>query len=211
MKKNNFVMTMILVNLICLGAYAERIYPLMTEKHATGRGVAGITGTPTFGAYAIKTNGYEFENVGDSYDPAEGPYEIWSMTFGGTQTIRKFTLGVDGSDWFDYYDGFSWTSFFGGYGDYVDADVSGAGLGNPVGTSIIYATESDLGRVASADPDFSTGVCNVNIGGSITTGGFVLNPAPLTFNGILYDAGELALITSITGATDPIQIGRAHV
>ncbi len=177
----------------------DHFYKLMEPIHASGTGAPGVTGSSLTGAYAFKTNDYEYIE-GESYDPNNGPYEFWSMNFGATQSLRKFTLGVNGSGWFDHFDGYSWTSFYNGFGDYVDSDVSNAGINNLVGTSIIYATESDLGRVASGDPDFSTGICSVAIGGSLRTGSFILNPAALTFNGVAYEPGQLALVTSIDGA-----------
>jgi hypothetical protein len=180
----------------------SHFYPLMTRAHASGTGVPGMVGSSLTGAYAIKTNGYLME-PGQPYNPNHGPYEFWSMNFGASQSVRKFTLGVDGSGWFNHFDGYSWTSFWDGYGDYADSNVSNAGLGRLVGTSIIYATESDLGRVASGDPNFASGICSAAIGGALRTGSFVLNPAPLTFKGVEYQAQELALVTSIDGAALP--------
>ena len=178
----------------------DHFHVLMKRVHSSGDGLPGIVGSSHVGAYAIKTNGYEYVD-GEPYDPNNGPYEFWSMTYGAHQLLRKFTLGVDGSNWLDHFDGYGYTSFYSNYGSYADSDVRDAGLDNPVGTSILYASESNLGRVASGSPDFSEGVCSVYIGGSFRTGSFVLNPAPLTFNGVTYQPEELALVTSIDGSS----------
>ncbi len=175
------------------------MHQLLPSIHAGGNGAAGLENASNpLGAYTINVNGNNYVS-GQEYDPNDGRYEIWTMTY-GQQHIRKFTLGVDGSNWNNYYNGSVWTTYHRGYGDHVDSDVSDAGLDNIVGTSTIYVWPEDLGRAASADPDFSSGVCFTT--GLVTTGGFVLNPVPLEFNDISYDAGELALISCISGTSN---------
>ncbi len=202
MKKIFALTALCLLTGIAVADTPDNFYRLMSHIHATGTGATGVTGSPLTGAYAFNVNGNTYSD--GVYDPNDGKYEFWSMNFGATQSIRKFTLGVDGSDWSSYFDGSGYTSFYGGFGDHVDSDVSNAGLDNIVGTSIFYALASDLGRVASADPDLSSGVCSTAIGGTMITGSFVLNPAPVMFRGSFYEAGQLALVTSGSGASNSL-------
>ncbi len=186
----------------------EYMYKLMTPAHASGTGLSTVIGSSVTGAYAIKTNGMEYNpEVGfdpaNGFDPNDGVYEFWSINFGANQSVRKFTMGVDGSKWLDHFDGYDYTTYYGQYGSYVDPEVTAASIDNLYGTSIVYAYESVLGRVATGAPDFSTGDCSVYRGGSLRAGSFVLNPVALTFKGVTYQPGELALVTSIDGCEDP--------
>ena len=186
----------------------EYMYKLMTRAHASGTGVPGVVGSSVTGAFAINTNGVEYNpaigfDPTKGFDPNEGVYEFWSINFGANQSIRKFTMGVDGSNWIDHFNGYDYETYYSRYGSYVDQNVTSASLENLYGTSIVYAYESVLGRVATGAPDFSTGDCDVYKGGTLRAGSFVLNPSELTFNGVTFQPGELALITSIDGSEDP--------
>jgi hypothetical protein len=205
MAKQFNTITIIVVLLSAQAAFSAEdaganFFKMMDPIHASGTGLSEFEGQSAHtGAYALKDNGYDYDPQA-GYEPDEGPYEFWSINFGANQSLRKFTLGVDGSGWYNHFDGFSWTSFYGGFGDYADDEMTGADLGELLGTSIIYATESDLGRVATGHPDFSTGICNINYGGVLRASSFVLNPAELTFNGVTYSPGQLALVVSIDGS-----------
>jgi hypothetical protein len=110
--------------------------------------------------------------------------DFYAILYGSSgQSIRKFTPDVFGPVYYEPT-------------DVVDDDPGYPSTIDEVnGTSWMHASASDLPRIANAEWDVSTGVTDFDLGGYINGSGFIINPAPVTVNGISYDAGELALIT----------------
>ena len=75
------------------------------------------------------------------------------------------------------------------------------------GKSWQCATESDLLRVAST-VDLEGGLFDSDNTVSFYPGGMIINPAPVTYNGIEYDTGELAIITAYGKAVDSSAVKR---
>lgn len=78
------------------------------------------------------------------------------------------------------------------------------------GKSWQCATESDLLRVASS-VDIEGGLFDSDNPVSFYPGGMIINPAPVTYNGIDYDAGELCVITAWGKAVDANSVKRLLV
>ncbi len=75
------------------------------------------------------------------------------------------------------------------------------------GKSWQCATESDLLRVASS-LDIEGGLFNSDNAVSFYPGGMIMNPAPVTYNGIEYDTGELCVITAWGKAEEAYAVKR---
>ncbi|AQQ71081.1 hypothetical protein SMSP2_01445 [Limihaloglobus sulfuriphilus] len=170
MRKKMSLVTLVLI--LAAGAFAaapDNMYRVVPAEHT------GLQELPS-GVVVYSTLG------ACGYNDVTG--DFYTVLFGSTgQSIRKFTPDVFGPV---YYEPTDIVDDDPGYPSTID-DI--------YGSSWMYASASDLPRVANADWDFSTGVTDFNLGGYISAGGFVVNPAPVTVDGIDYEAGELALIT----------------
>ena len=78
------------------------------------------------------------------------------------------------------------------------------------GKSWQCATESDLLRVASS-LDVEGGLFDSDNAVSFYPGGMIMNPAPVTYNGIEYDTGELCVITAWGKAEEAYAVKRLLV
>lgn len=70
------------------------------------------------------------------------------------------------------------------------------------GKSWLCATESDLLRVANS-VDIPGGLTDPDLGISCAPSGMIINPAPVTVNGITYEAGELVILSNNSSTKNP--------